>query len=325
MKQLIALVVALAALPLAAQEATQSAASAASTNTVSNTAATAKIVATINGEQITQEKLDGLYARLGTQMREQYDKNGGKQAFLENYLRKRLLVQEALKKGFDKRPDVQADMEAAKEATLFDRYVRDVVASSIVSDADIRKYYDEHPSDFARPESAKVRHIVVLANGAGPKPKSEESALEILKGVYTQLHAASAAASANGADEATQQRLLVARFSDAARQYSEDGVAEKGGDLGWNDRGAFDPEFEQAAFALTKGHMSGIVKTRFGYHLILLEDKRPAGTEPFEIAQPKIREMLMAQRAADVVESVTRLTNELRASSRISVYPENIN
>lgn len=322
MKRLITLVIAAAALPLAAQQAATTAPSVATAPPAANGAA--KIVATINGESITQEKLDFLYGRLGTQLREQYEKNGGKQAFLENYLRKRLLVQEALKAGFDKRPDVQADMEASRESTLFDRYVRDVVAARLVSDAEIKKYYDENPKEFALTERVKVRHIVVVPNGAGPHPKSKEQALELIKSIYAELHQKQAETLANGADEVTQRRLLVAHFADAARRYSEDGVAQQGGDLGWNEKGVFDPDFEAAAFKLQPGQMSGIVETKFGYHLILVEDTKPAGTESLDEAKPKIREFLMATHAADVMEEVAKLTNELRNTSRISVYPENI-
>src|SRR5713226_9105083 len=79
-----------------------------------------KPVAVINVEVITAGQLDRLYDGIGAPMREQYAKNGGKAAFLENYLRKRLVIQEALKAGYDKRPDVQSDMEAATESALFD-------------------------------------------------------------------------------------------------------------------------------------------------------------------------------------------------------------
>ena len=147
-------------------------------------------VAEVNGETISAQKLDQLYARLSTPMREQYEKVGGKSAFLENYLRKRLLIQEALKSGFDKRPDVQADMEASKESTLFDRYVRDVVSSRIVTEEAARQYYDGHQSDFETPERLHVRHIVITASPTGPQARTKEQALEIIKRVATQLREA---------------------------------------------------------------------------------------------------------------------------------------
>ena len=70
--------------------------------------------------------------------------------------------------------------------------------------------------------------------------------------------------------------------------------------------------------------MSGIVESQFGYHLIFVEGKKPAGTESFAEAKADIREFLMAQRAADVMGTVKRLTNELRASSKVAFYPENV-
>src|SRR5216683_4130081 len=91
-------------LPLAAQEA------------VKQVSVGDKPVATINGEVITVARLDQLWSRVPTQTKTQYKANGGKAAFLNNYIGKRLLVQEALKHGFDKKPDVQSDIEAARES-----------------------------------------------------------------------------------------------------------------------------------------------------------------------------------------------------------------
>lgn len=281
-----------------------------------------KIVASVNGEVITEEQLDRMYARLGTQMREQYNKNGGKQSYLENYLRKRLLVQEAIKSGFDKRPEVQADMDAARESALFDRYVRDVVAANVLAESEIRKYYDEHPEDFKTPEMIKVRHIVVIPNGAGPHPKSDEQAKELIQKVAAELRTQNALPP--GTDAATANRLIADHFSNAARRYSEDASAASGGDLGWNPRGVFDKEFEDAAFNLRTNMVSGVIKSRFGYHLIYSDGKKPEGVEPYDEAKPKIREFLMTSHATDVVEAVARLTNELRTASKIRVYPENI-
>jgi len=312
MKRMLFLSLVACALPLAAQQA-QPAASAPAEDPV---------VATLNGETITASKLDSMYARLAPAMREQYNATGGKAGFLDNYLRKRLLVQEALKAGFDKRPEVQAEMESAKESALFDRYVRDVVSSRIVTDADVKKYYDEHPDEFTTPERVKVRHIVVVGNGAGPHPKTQEQALEEIKQVDTELHAKTAAVHA--ADPVAAARIRGSYFAELARKYSEDGSAEAGGDLGCVVKGQLDPQFEAAAFKLEKGVPSGIVETRFGYHIILVEDREAAGHESFERVKPVLREYLLTQHATEVMEAVTRLTNELRATSKVAIYPENI-
>ncbi|MGZ7081526.1 MAG: peptidyl-prolyl cis-trans isomerase [Thermoanaerobaculia bacterium] len=283
---------------------------------------TSKVVAVINNEKITQAKLDQMYSHVSAQMRAEYDENGGKAAFLDNYLRKRLLLQEAAKTGFDKRPDVQADMESAKEAALFDRYVRDVVAAPIITDADVKKYYDEHPSEFARSEQVKVRHLVVVGNGAGPRPKTKEQAMELIQQIAGELLQKNALPP--GVDPAGAARIRLSNFAEEARRYSEDGSAQQGGDLGWNARGVLDPTFEEAAFNMRPGIVSGIIETRFGYHLIFVEDKKPAGQASFDEVKGDIRESLFAQRAADVMQAVARLTKELQATSKIAVYSENI-
>jgi peptidyl-prolyl cis-trans isomerase C len=282
-----------------------------------------KIVAVVNGETITVQKLDQLYARMGAQMRQQYEKAGGKTAFVDNYIKKRLLIQEAIKVGFDKRPDVQADVEAAKEATIFDRYVRDVVSTSVLKGAEARQYYDQHPDEFATPERLHVRHIVITAMQTGPAAKSKEQALEKIKALAAQLHESNFVTRTVKDPKAAEQ-LRINQFKQLARQYSEDSSGENGGDLGWLIKGQLDPDFEAAAWSLKPGIPSGIVESKFGYHLILVEEKQPAGVEPFNEAKPSIREFLMNQHAAEVMETVTRLTNDLRRNSKVAIYPENI-
>lgn len=69
-------------------------------------------------------------------------------------------------------------------------------------------------------------------------------------------------------------------FNAIASQYTEDATREQGGDLGWFGKGKMDPDFEQVAFSLQKGQTSEIVKTRFGYHIIKVDDRRIAKPEP---------------------------------------------
>lgn len=283
-----------------------------------------KAAAVVNGETITVEKLNRMYDNLNTQMRQSYDANGGKGAFLENYIRKRLLIQEAFKSGFDKRPEVAAAVESARESALFDRYVRDVVAAPIVTEKDVKDYYTAHPDEFATPEKLHVRHIVIAITENGPAAKSQERALAEISSIAVELHTADTITARANPDPATMMNLRLAHFKDAAKKYSEDGSADSGGDLGWVVKGQLDPDFEKAAWELKPGIVSGIVRSKFGYHLILVEGREPAGTESYDAVKASIREFLITQKAADVVTSVAKLTNELRGRSRISVFPENI-
>src|ERR1700682_6113513 len=249
-----------------------------------------KPVATINGEVITVAGLDQLWSRVPAQTKTQYKANGGKAAFLNNYIGKRLVVQEALKHGFEKKPDVQADIATSRESTLFDRYVRDVVATPIVTDAEARKFYDENPDNFKVPEKIKVRHIVMVANPAAPNGKTKEQALDAMQKLSVELHPFF-----RGHDEGEGAEMVKLRkFAELAAHYSDDPSAQQGGDLGWVEKGALDSQFEEAAFALPVGVLSGIVETRYGYHLIYVEEKQPAGMQSFDEAKPEIHEFLMA-------------------------------
>ena len=316
MKRMLVLSVAALAMPLLAQQ------KAAAPATVATAAPASKQVAIVNGEVITADKLDRMWGNMGVQMRDQYEKAGGKSAFLENYLRKRLVIHEALKSGFDKRPDVRADMDAASESALFDRYVRDVVAAPILTEAEVKKYYDEHADEFAVPEKVRVRHIVITPQNSGPAVKTKEQALDRIKQLAGELMGHNV--ELRNQDPEASNRLRLIYFSDAARKYSEDASASSGGDLGWHAKGEFDPAFEEVAWAMPKGTMSGVVETKFGYHLIFVEDRRPGGPQPYAEARPTIREFLLQQKASEVMTAVNRLTNELRVSSQVTLFPENI-
>jgi EpsD family peptidyl-prolyl cis-trans isomerase len=315
MKRMLLLSLAALALPLAAQQTPPPAAAA--------PPPAPKQAAIVNGEVISVDRLEQMWSNMSTAFRDQYEANGGKQAFLENYLRKRLVIQEAIKSGFDKRPDVVTDMDAARESALFDRYIRDVVALPYVSEADIKKYYDEHPSEFPTPERIHVRHIVIAAPASGPAAKTKEQALERIKAIAADVLKQSLDLRASQSETAAD-RLRLIYFSDAARKYSEDASASSGGDLGWKAKGDLDPAFEEAAWSMKPGMISGIVETRYGYHLIMVEEHQPAGTQPYETVRPAVREYLLTQKAQDVMTAVNKLTNELRMTSKVTLFPENI-
>ena len=87
---------------------------------------------------------------------------------------------------------------------------------------------------------------------------------------------------------------------------------------------AVDLTFEEAAFGMKRGTMSGIIETQFGYHLILVEEKEDAGIEPFESVRNDVREFLVGQKTTEVMASVKQLTNELRQNSKVAIYAENV-
>ncbi len=133
-----------------------------------------------------------------------------------------------------------------------------VVGAIEPTDADLEAYFEKNISRYDTPEEIRASHILVA---------DEETAQEILD----QLH--------GGAD-----------FTELAKEHSIDTAsAKEGGDLGWFSRGKMVKEFEEAAFALEVGEISGIVETQYGHHIIQLTDRKPAHTPSLDETKDQVR------------------------------------
>ncbi|MGF1689449.1 peptidylprolyl isomerase [Photobacterium japonica] len=142
-----------------------------------------------------------------------------------------------------------------------------------VSDADVKAYYDDNMSKFGSAEQRQVSHILV--EGKSDEAKAKADAL------LAQLN--------GGAD-----------FAELAKTSSDDTFSGKeGGKLDWFERGVMDPAFEEAAFTLNKGQISGVVASDFGYHIIKLDDVKPSKVKPFADVRDDILAELREQRAAE--------------------------
>lgn len=270
------------------------------------------VVATINGEVLTKVEFDRMWAELAPDMQKNYMASGGKIQFLDNYIRKRLLIQEALKENFDEREDVKFLVRRAMESALFDAYVRHVVSREVVPDAEIRKIYEEREADFIRPKMVKGRHIVATPDGMAVNNRADSNAMsrpeahEKIINIHRQLE------------------TNPGSFSDLAMQFSEDASSTSGGDLGWFSAGKMVPEFDEIVFDMQPGEISPVFESRFGYHVVLVEDVKPAGIIPYDEAKEVIREQLLRERTEQVLARVQALSQELRAASSISINRENL-
>lgn len=152
-----------------------------------------------------------------------------------------------------------------------------------VTDEEIKTYYEENKDTFTEPEQVHASHILL---------ETEEEANEIL----AQLN--------EGAD-----------FAELAKEHSKDpGSAQNGGDLGFFGRGEMVPEFEEAAFSLEVGEMSGVVESEHGYHIIKVTDKKEAKEYTLEEKREEIREQLFAQK---LNAQVPAWLNELKQNAEI--------
>jgi len=186
----------------------------------------------------------------------------------------------ALKKYYEQNLKEFAVQEQAKvEYVKFS--MNDLMSKVEISKEDVRKYYDEHQSDFGTPEERQAAHILISVKADASQ--TEQDAAKVKTEQLLQ-----------------QIRQNPAKFAELAKFNSQDpGSAANGGDLGFFGRGMMVKPFEDAAFALKTGEISGLVKSDFGYHIIKLISVKPTRVLPFEEARAGIVNKLRQQKAAD--------------------------
>jgi peptidyl-prolyl cis-trans isomerase C len=206
----------------------------------------------------------------------------------QSILIRRELARQAEAEGLEKDPKVAAALRAARERVLSEAAL--ARAEGPPPDRQTierlaRNQYDATPEKFDVPEQVRVRHILVSARACEP----EQRARELL----------------------AQARKPGADFAALAKANSDDpGSAARGGDLGFFGRGKMAPAFDAAAFALKQpGDVSDVVKTEFGYHVIKLEEHKPAGRKPFDAVRDELvkgaSEAETRNRRQQVVEKIT--------------------
>jgi peptidyl-prolyl cis-trans isomerase C len=180
---------------------------------------------------------------------------------------------------------LQMVRERAGEDLLCRRVLqRETTNGIMISDAAVKKFYDDNPDKFEVPEEVRASHILISTLDPltqHPLPPDQKKAKE-------QLAKELKARAEKGED-----------FAKLAKQYSEDpGSKDKGGEYTF-PRGRMVPEFEAAAFSLKTNQISDIVETKFGYHIIKLLEKFPAKHEQFAEVQAKIKDYLIQKKAED--------------------------
>lgn len=210
----------------------------------------AAVVATVDGKNITDTQInEELKAILGGR-----DINTlptqQKSAIIQQYIAEKLLLAEAKKQNFEKTADYSKALEGAKDQIIFNLYQKKLYDSVKVDNAKIKAAYDKNKSQFVRPATVQVRHILVgLDNEA--EAKSIINELKNLKG-----------------------DALKDKFSQIASEKSMDtNSAQQGGALPeFTEKDMVKP-FSDAAFSLKKGEITKTpVKTEFGYHIIFKEN-----------------------------------------------------
>lgn len=161
-----------------------------------------------------------------------------------------------------------------------------------IPEADLRNYYDQNTAEFTQPEQVRAQHILLFTNDQ----RDADAARQQLEQAKARIEA--------GED-----------FATVAGELSEDeATRDRGGDLGFFQRGRMTPQFEQAAFAAEEGALVGPVENqlgpRTGFHLIKINAKQPGGQQPFEQVENRIRVRLLNDRSREASETRARALYE---------------
>jgi len=191
----------------------------------------------------------------------------------EELINREVVAQEAQRTGVAKNPQVQTQMEMARQEVLVGAFINDWLRKNPVSDADVQKEYERVKTSTGAREY-KARHILV---------DTEDQA----KGLIAELKKGG-------------------KFDELASKNSKDtGSAQRGGDLDWNVPGNFDRQFSDAMVKLEKGkYTEAPVQTRFGFHVIQLDDVRPVSFPALNEVRARIQQQLTQHRIEALVKSL---------------------
>jgi len=229
---------------------------------VSSTAfAAEKPIAKVNGTPISAAVNEALVEEQVAQGAPNNDQL--KKAAREELIRREVLAQDARKKGYDKKADVVARMELARQAVLIGYYVDEWVKANPVSEDKVKAEYDRRVVEMKDLEY-KARHILV---------DKEDDA----KAIITKLQTG-------------------AKFEDLAKDSKDVGSKDKGGDLGWSLPQNYVQPFAEALAKLEKGKFTTQpVQSQFGYHVILLEDTRKPEAPKYEEVKAQLQQGMQQQ------------------------------
>jgi peptidyl-prolyl cis-trans isomerase C len=228
---------------------------------------TSEVVATVNGATITRN----LFDTYSQQRQQRRPGDQDPQAVLDEIVNLELALQDGIKNGVDKQPEIVAQVTQQRRAVIASAAIKQQLIDNPITDEELKKIYEEKTSGTGT--EYKARHILV---------EDEAKAKEMI----TKLD--------GGAD-----------FSELAKEHSTGPSGKSGGDLGWFSSQQMVKPFSEAAAAMEKGKYSKEpVKTQFGWHVIMLEDSRESSPPPFEQLKPQLQSFAQNERIQNYVQSL---------------------
>ena len=241
------------------------------------------VLAVVNGEKVTKTEINQLLAPQKItydQLPPQYKKQ-----VLDKVITDALLIQKAENSGVEKTDEYKKELEVLKKQLALKVFLKQKVDSMKISDVEVKAFYDKNKDImFKQQPQVKARHILV---------KTKEEAQKIINEL-----------------KKVPQNQLDSKFAELAKKYSTGPSGKLGGELGWFSKEKMIPAFSNVAFSLKKGTFSlQPVKTRFGWHIIYVEDKKEGGYIPFNEVKEKIKQQLKLKKLQEYVNQLKQKAN----------------
>ncbi len=234
-----------------------------------------EVIATVNGEEITQQDVQSYMQQMPQQMRQSGQMD--RQKLLGQLVQKELLTQYALKEGITKDEQYQKLLDRLKRDLALEVWMGKQMDSVSVSDKEVKEYYENNKGQFEKMSNKQVRarHILV---------ESKEKAQELI-------------------DQLQGSNNLREDFIAMAKEHSTGPSAKNGGDLGFFGKGKMVPAFDEVVFDMKKGELTKEpVKSEFGHHVIYMEDHK----DKFDVVKPRIQQTLRNQKFGQILDEVTK-------------------
>jgi peptidyl-prolyl cis-trans isomerase C len=262
-----------------------------------------QVVAKVDDAVITVTDVQDRINKQSPFVRARYTNADKKREFLDGLVKFEVMAAEAARRGYDKDPDVQRVMKQQMISKLMQKDFESKLKVEDVPDADVEKYYNEHPTEFHQKDEVRVSEILIKDKGKAERAYAEARALP------------------KGAANVMDQK----GFRDLVAKYSEDEESKpRGGDLSFfaADSATVPNPIVEAAFNLKDvGDLAPLVKTDKGWAIIRLTQKRPGFNRPLAEAKRQIQQRLFRDLRSKAMDT---FVDDLKKKSSISISDENL-
>lgn len=245
-----------------------------------------KILAVIDGEEITESALERIVERYPTDKRIYFETYEGKKQLLEQKVAFGVFSRYAKEQGLHNSEEFILKINDITEQLLTQAVIAELFKDAMADEEEARRYYDDNTDRFVIGETVSAKHILV---------DDEETAFDIKEKINNK--------------EIT--------FDEATLKYSKCPSKERGGALGYFPRGKMVKEFEDVAFNAKVGELTDPVKTDYGYHLIVVDDKVEGRVISFDEVKDKLLNEIKEKKQQEIYE---KKYDELKNRMNVKIY-----